>query len=160
MLRFLRNASQEEEGDIATAADILQEVHVETYGSLSKRDKVEYILEQMRLTLAKQDFVRSSIVAGKIVRKNLQEENMEEYKIKYFTLYAILHRHEQDAMELAKDFHAIYSTPSILKDETKWLPALQSTILFLALSPYGNEQQDLLQRLKLDTNLELIPSFQ
>jgi 26S proteasome regulatory subunit N5 len=133
---------------------------VETYGSLSKRDKVEYILEQMRLTLAKQDFVRSAIVAGKINRKNLQEENMEDYKVKYYTLFAILHRHEKDAFELAKDYHAIYSTPSILNDESKWLPALQSTVLFLALSPYGNEQQDMLQRLKLDSNLEMIPSFQ
>ncbi|GKY99227.1 proteasome regulatory particle subunit [Mayamaea pseudoterrestris] len=151
---------KEEEGDIASAADILQEVHVETYGSLSKRDKVEYILEQMRLTLAKQDFVRSAIVAGKIVRKNLQEENMEEYKVKYFTLYSILHRHEKDALELAKDYHAIYSTSSILKDEIKWRPTLQATIVFLALSPHGNEQQDLLQRIKLDANLEAIPSFQ
>ena len=35
------------------AADVLGEVHVETYGSLSKREKVEFILEQMRLTLMK-----------------------------------------------------------------------------------------------------------
>ena len=41
---------QEQEGDIAGAADTLQDVHVETYGSLSKKDKVEFILEQMRLT--------------------------------------------------------------------------------------------------------------
>jgi 26S proteasome regulatory subunit N5 len=133
---------------------------VETFGSLSKRDKVEFILEQMRLTLAKQDFVRAAIVAGKISRKHLQEENMEEYKVKFFSLMTIYHRHDKNALELAKDYHAIYSTPLILKEEAKWTEALQSTVVFLALSGYDNEQQDLLNRVNMDSNLEKLPACQ
>eukprot|EP00980_Cylindrotheca_fusiformis_P024251 scaffold11680_cov142-Cylindrotheca_fusiformis.AAC.9 len=151
---------KEQEGDIAGAADVLQEVHVETYGSLSKREKVEFILEQMRLTLGKKDFVRAAIVAGKVARKHLQEENMEEHKVKYFTLLAENHRHDKDAFALAKDYHAIYSTPHILQDEEKWKDALKSTLVFLALSPYSNEQQDMLNRIKEDSNLEKLPSFE
>jgi 26S proteasome regulatory subunit N5 len=138
----------------------LQEVHVETYGSLSKREKVEFILEQLRLTLANKDYVRANIVSGKISRKNLQEEQMEEYKVKFFSLMAELHRHERDAFALAKDYHSIYSTPHILNDETKWMVALQSTVAFLALSPYSNEQQDMMIRINEDSNLEQMPSFQ
>ena len=151
---------QEEEGDIAGAADVLQEVHVETYGSLSKREKVEFILEQMRLTLGKKDYVRAAIVAGKVSKKNLQEDNMEEYKVKYYKLMAEYHRHDKDPFELAKDYHAIYSTPHIQKDDQKWKEALQATIVFLALSPYSNEQQDMLNRLNEDGNLEKLGSFQ
>jgi 26S proteasome regulatory subunit N5 len=135
-------------------------VHVETFGSLSKRDKVEFILEQMRLTLAKQDYVRAAIVAGKVSRKHLKEENMEEYKVKFFSLMTIYHRHDKNALELAKDYHAIYSTPHILKDEAKWIEALQSTVVFLALSAYDNEQQDMLNRINTDTNLEKLPACQ
>ena len=149
---------QEQGGDVSGAADVLQEVHVETYGSLSKRDKVEFILEQMRLTLAKKDFVRATIVAGKISRKHLKEENMEEYKVKFYTLMTIKHRHDKDALELAKDYHAIYSTPHILKDDDKWTAALQSTVLFLALSPYSMEQQNMLHVIRGDSNLEKIPA--
>jgi len=149
----------EQEGDVSTAADVLQEVHVETYGSLSKREKVEYILEQMRLTLAKKDYVRSAIVAGKVSRKHLKEDNMEEYKVKYFTLLAELHRHEKDAFLLAKDYHAIYSTPIIQKDDDKWKDALQSTVVYLALSPHSSEQQDMMNRVREDANLEKLPSF-
>jgi len=150
--------TKEQAGDIAAAADVLQEVHVETYGSLSKRDKVEFILEQMRLTLGKQDYVRAAIVAGKVSRKHLQEENMEEYKIKFFTLMTNYHRHDRDALELAKDYHSIYSTPGlVLSDEAKWMPALQATVIFLALSPYGNEQQDMLHKINSDPNLEKLP---
>lgn len=133
-------------------------MHVETYGSLSKRDKVEFILEQMRLTLAKKDFIRATIVSGKVSRKQLKEENMEEYKIKFYTLMTINHRHSKDALELAKDYHAIYSTPDILKDDAKWMEALQNTVLFLALSPYSMEQQNMLNVVNEDSNLEKIPA--
>ena len=131
---------------------------METHGSLSKRDKVEFILEQMRMTLEKKDFVRATIVAGKISRKHLKEENMEEYKVKFYTLMTINHRHDKDALELAKDYHAIYSTPHILKDDDKWTSALQSTVLFLALSPYSMEQQNMLHVISEDSNLEKIPA--
>jgi 26S proteasome regulatory subunit N5 len=150
---------KEQDGDVSTAATVLQEVHVETYGSLSKREKIEYILEQMRLTLLKQDFVRASIVAGKVSRKHLQEENMEEHRVTFFQLLSTLHRHERDPFALAKDYHSIYSTPHIVQNETLWVPALQATVVFLALSPYTNEQQDMMNRINLDTNLEKITSF-
>ena len=139
---------------------MLQEVHVETYGSLSKREKVEFILEQMRLTLGKKDYVRAAIVAGKVSRKHLQEDNMEEYKVKFYTLMAEYHRHDKDAFNLAKDYHAIYSTPHIQTDDQKWMAALQSTVVFLALSQHSNEQYDMLNRVNEDSNLEKLPSFQ
>ena len=154
------NRHQENQGDIGGAADVLQEVHVETYGSLSKKEKVEFILEQLRLTLGKKDYVRAAIVAGKVSRKHLQEETMEEYKVRFFTLLAEYHRHDLDALELAKDYHAIYSTSHILSDEAKWSEALQSAVLFLALSPYSNEQQDMMNRINEDTNLEKLSSCQ
>jgi len=135
-------------------------VHVETYGSLSKKEKVEFILEQLRLTLGKQDYVRAAIVAGKINRKHLPE--MPTYKIRFFELMTILHRHDKNALELVKDYHAIYQT-HITGDEeekgdaTKWKEALQSSVLFLALSPYGNEQQDLLHHVSEDRHLDKLP---
>lgn len=154
------SCSQEQDGDVGAAADVLQDVHVETYGSLSKREKIEFILEQMRLTLGKQDFVRAAIVAGKVNKKFLNEDKMEDYKVLYYTLMSEYHRHEKDALELAKGYHAIYSTPLIhdnQEDDSKWKEALQSTVLFLALSPYDMEQQDMLHRVQKDANLEKLP---
>jgi 26S proteasome regulatory subunit N5 len=148
---------KEQDGDIPGAADILHEVHAETYGSLSKREKVEFILEQMRLTLGKKDYVRAAIVGNKINRKTLQEEGMEDHKIKFFTLMSEYHRHDQDAFELAKDYHAIYMTSTVQQNEDQWKEALGSTVLFLALSPYSMEQQDMLHRIRADSNLEKLP---
>lgn len=149
---------KEQQGDISEAANVLQDVHVETYGSLSKKDKIEFILEQMRLTLAKKDFVRAAIVAGKVSKKNLAEENMETYKVQFYTLMTIYHRHDKNALDLARDYHAIYLTTHILADDVKWREALQATVVFLALSPYDNEQQDMLNRIALEENLEKLPA--
>lgn len=162
---------KEDSGLVAEAADCLQEVHVETYGSLSKREKIEFILEQMRLTLAKEDYVRASIVSNKVNRTILSEEGMEPLKIKFLKLMiAYHHLHTKDAFELAKDYHQLYLTflairekqaknndemtqSSPLTTSNNWIEPLQTTILFLALSPYGMEQQDMLNRVRVDSKL-------
>jgi len=48
----------EEDDKIDEAAKIIQEIQIETYGSLEQKDKVEFILYQMKLVLARNDFVR------------------------------------------------------------------------------------------------------
>ena len=41
-------------------------LEVETFGSMDKREKVEFILEQMRLCLANQDYISLQIMSKKI----------------------------------------------------------------------------------------------
>lgn len=54
---------------------------------MSRREKASLILEQMRLCLAKQDFMRTQIIAKKINVKFFSDENDEEtqtLKLKYY----------------------------------------------------------------------------
>lgn len=46
--RFLSEI-REKEGNITVASDLLQELQVETFGSMERREKVDFVLEQMRL---------------------------------------------------------------------------------------------------------------
>eukprot|EP00573_Skeletonema_grethae_P002340 CAMPEP_0201687736 /NCGR_PEP_ID=MMETSP0578-20130828/1659_1 /ASSEMBLY_ACC=CAM_ASM_000663 /TAXON_ID=267565 /ORGANISM="Skeletonema grethea, Strain CCMP 1804" /LENGTH=475 /DNA_ID=CAMNT_0048171911 /DNA_START=116 /DNA_END=1543 /DNA_ORIENTATION=+ len=154
---------KESSGDIATAANVLQDVHVETYGSISKREKIEFILEQMRLTLLKRDYVRAYIVSNKVKRSMLDEEGMSELKIKFYVLLSQYHSQQRDALELARCFHAIYSTASADasteeedKDDNKWKESLTNTVVFLCLSEYSNEVKDMMERINLDPQLEKI----
>mmetsp|Transcript_22266 Transcript_22266/g.39999 ORF Transcript_22266/g.39999 Transcript_22266/m.39999 type:complete len:475 (-) Transcript_22266:233-1657(-) len=148
---------KESAGDISAAADVLQEVHVETYGSISKREKIEFILEQMRLTLLKKDYVRAYIVSNKIKRPQLDEEGHSEMKVKFYSLLTKYYKHEKLALELAKCYHAIYSTPSVQEEESQWKEALTNTVVFLCLSEYSNEVKDMMERVNLDAKLEKIP---
>lgn len=52
-------------------------VQVETYGSMEKKEKVEFILEQMRLCIAVKDYIRTQIISKKINTKFFQEEGTE-----------------------------------------------------------------------------------
>ena len=150
---------KEAAGLVAEAADVLQEVHVETFGSLSKREKIDYIEEQMRLTLAKGDDVRAYILSKKVQRKTLGEDDYQDLKVRFYRLMIEYHTREREPFELAQHFFAIYSTPCVSDDEPQWREALASCVLFLALSPHTNHQADMMHRLVADERLEQLPAF-
>lgn len=68
---------KEAEGGVAEAAELMQDVQVETIGAMEVREKASFLLEQLRLCLAKKDFVRSEIIAKKIQPKTLAKEDMQ-----------------------------------------------------------------------------------
>jgi 26S proteasome regulatory subunit N5 len=48
----------EADGKQDEATKLIQEIQIETYGSLTTKEKVDFILYQMKLVLARRDFVR------------------------------------------------------------------------------------------------------
>jgi len=152
---------REKEGKISEAAKILQEVQVETFGAMKKKEKTEYILEQMRVCLLKKDFVRTQIISKKIHPKVLQDPAVEFQKLKIrfnelmVQYYAQAHNH----IEIAKAYHQIYETPIIRESQDSLLGTLKLVALFVILSEKTNEQSDFLHRLALDVNLLKIPEY-
>lgn len=57
---------KKEKGDIDAATDILCELQVETFGSMSRREKTEFILEQVSLCIQKGDWTQAGILSRKI----------------------------------------------------------------------------------------------
>lgn len=77
-----QNASNLEE-----AVKIMENVQVETYGSMSKKEKMEFILYQMKINLLLKDYTKLYIVSKKVNLKILDEPNFEHEKIT-FNLYS------------------------------------------------------------------------
>uniref|UniRef100_A0AAQ5ZYM1 26S proteasome non-ATPase regulatory subunit 12 n=1 Tax=Amphiprion ocellaris TaxID=80972 RepID=A0AAQ5ZYM1_AMPOC len=132
---------------------------VETYGSMEKKEKAEFILEQMRLCIAVKDYIRTQIISKKINTKFFQEEGSEELKLKYYNLMIQVDQHEGSYLSICKHYRAIYDTPCILEESSKWQQALKSVVLYVILSPYDNEQSDLVHRISADKKLEEIPKY-
>ena len=149
----------EEEGDIGKACDEIQDVHVETYGSLSKKEKSEYILEQMRMNLKREDWVRMLIQSRKMNLKILEEDELQSTKVKYYTMMVDYYTHQKDPWEICQSYYKIYCTEEIKSDETKKNDALQSCIIYLMLSKYDNHQSDMMHRLKLLKDLEKLSDY-
>eukprot|EP01102_Stenamoeba_stenopodia_P002677 TRINITY_DN12536_c0_g1_i1.p1 TRINITY_DN12536_c0_g1~~TRINITY_DN12536_c0_g1_i1.p1 ORF type:complete len:445 (+),score=132.92 TRINITY_DN12536_c0_g1_i1:192-1526(+) len=150
---------QENQGKISEAAEILQEIQVETYGTMDKREKTEFILEQVRLCLDSNDYVRAQILSKKISKKAISDESMQDLKIKFYQLMIRFYFHEEDFLEICRSYQAIYETPSVKADKEKLQYYLKRVCVFIILAPHGNEQHDFLNRIYLDKNLSLVPSF-
>lgn len=150
---------KEAENDVTEAANIIQELQVETYGSMDKREKVELILEQMRLCLAKKDYIRTQIISKKINTKFFDDENTSDLKLKYYKLMIELDQHEGMYLATCKHYRAVLATPSVQSDEAQRHTVLQNVVLYLVLASYDNEQSDLTHRVLEDKLLDEIPSY-
>jgi 26S proteasome regulatory subunit N5 len=71
----------EEDGKAEEGTKIIQEIQIETYGSLEVKEKVEFILYQMKLVLMRKDFVRCQILSRKISKRHLSEKGLEKLKV-------------------------------------------------------------------------------
>jgi len=153
---------KEAEGKSDEAAELIQEVQVEAFGAMDRREKAEYILNQMRLVLLKKDFVRTQIVSKKINPKLLEADDFQDLKVQYYGYMVQYWLHEEKYLDVAKSYQAIYNTKSVKEDEEKWKPALTSLALYTTLAMYDNEQHDMLNKLDIieAKKLDKVPVFQ
>ena len=66
--RILSNIKKTQ-GDLNSAADILCELQVETFGSMTRREKTEFILEQVSLCIERGDWTQAQILSRKINKR-------------------------------------------------------------------------------------------
>jgi len=157
---MLLSKIREDEGKIDEAAKILQEVQVETFGTMKVQEKTEYILEQMRLCLKKKDFVRAQIISKKINPKVFMgvttPEGMDTLKIRFNHQLIEYYKEQKSFIEIAKCYWEIYET---VKGEDK-LKCLKLLVIFLILAPHSNEQSDFINRVnELPLLSEKLPEF-
>lgn len=136
----------ESKNDLNKAADILDEIQVETIGSMELREKTEILLEQMRLRLST-DIVRARLIMRKIDTKTLDKEELQDLKLKYYDMLISFDIREDDVPDLATSYFAVYNTKAVKDDESKWIDSLRRYVIFLLLTNYDNEKSDKMNRL-------------
>jgi 26S proteasome regulatory subunit N5 len=152
-------AIKEKEGQINEAAEILQDVQIETFASMEQREKTDFILEQMRLNLQRKDYIRMQIVSRKINTKYFANEETQDLKLRFYELMIQHALHDHQYLNVCKFYREVYQTKSVQSEESKWAEILRYIVVFAVLAPFDNEQSDLLHRIKLDKNLEKMPLY-
>eukprot|EP00923_Selenidium_pygospionis_P006385 GHVN01011008.1.p1 GENE.GHVN01011008.1~~GHVN01011008.1.p1 ORF type:complete len:572 (+),score=156.54 GHVN01011008.1:197-1912(+) len=137
---------KENKGDIEGAATLLQEVQVETYGAMDKIERAEYILAQMRIVLAHNDFVRCQIVSRKINPKLLQTDDMQHCNIRFNEFMVRYNLHEDELLSVAKNFYSIFCTKAVNRAPAYRKEMLECYVIYLILASFSNEQADLLNK--------------
>ncbi|KAG5461613.1 MAG: hypothetical protein BJ554DRAFT_6166, partial [Olpidium bornovanus] len=158
-LTRMLSSYRESQNDLKGAAEILQELQVETYGSMDKREKTDFILEQMRLLLAVKDYTRTLIISRKINVKFFKDEENQDLKLRYYRLMIEYATHQDEYLNICKYWREIYDTPATKADEAQWKDALRNVVSYVLLAPYDSEQSDLIHRIEADTNLEQLEAY-
>ena len=65
--------------------------------------------------------------------------------------------HEEQYLDVSKNYRRIYDTPSVQADEDQWSRVLRGAVIYAVLAPYDNEQSDVVHRLAKDKNLDKLP---
>ncbi|AET04630.2 putative proteasome component (PCI) domain-containing protein [Medicago truncatula] len=174
---------KEVHGLLAEAADLMQEIAVETFGAMAKTEKIAFILEQVRLCLDRQDHVRAQILSRKISPRvfdidaskekekpkegdNMVEEapadipSLLELKQIYYELMIRYYSHNNDYLEICRCYKAIYEIPSIKENPADFIPILRKICWCLVLAPHSPMQSSLLNSTLEDRNLSEIPNLQ
>merc|ERR1711871_973625 len=149
---------KEANGDIESACVTLNDIQVETYGSMERREKAEFVLEQMRLLLDNNDLIRANMVAKKLSDKVLNDKDFEDVKIEYNMHMVRYHTEKANYMSLFDCYNNIFGTEITKNDPVKVLEVLQTAVGFLALSPRDPEQNDHCLRLKEEDAMEKLPA--
>lgn len=194
------------QGDLNAAADILCELQVETFGSMSRREKTEFILEQVALCIERGDWTQAGILSRKINKKYFArkpkktteqiekekkeaeerektrnsdepppeiEDDVTDLKLRYYEQQIILANHEHKYLEVCKHYREVLDTESVEQNPDQlravciflsfpWQlltaeKVLARIVYYIVLSPYDNEQSDLLHRIQQDTRLSMVP---
>jgi 26S proteasome regulatory subunit N5 len=172
---------QESQGKPQEACDTLQEVPVETYGGLSKREKSAFILEQMRLLLDTNDFDKAQIISHKVQPRALDElakgkkqdssdadkqgrltvgvelPSALELKRTYWSLMIRYYQHENNLLELCRCYQALYEDALENQEENSWKAYLKKVCWFVVLTQHGTMQQSLLFQVHRDRKLSELP---
>ena len=75
-------AFKESDGSFKEAFELLQEIAVETFSSMERKEKYDFILEQMRLALVTDQFNQAQIISRKINPKIFNNDAEESLKVK------------------------------------------------------------------------------
>ena len=120
---------------------------------MDRREKTDFILEQMRLLYLSKSWDKLNITSKKINTRWLTSDENQDLKLRFYSLM-ILYALQYDKYLDASNYHKqIFDTPSVQADEIQWRAALRNAIFFVILASYDNEQSDLLQRLSREDKL-------
>lgn len=136
---------------------------------MDKREKLEFILYQMKIMLKKKDYVRFYIISKKINENNINDDEIADLKIIYYSYKAIYFNYEGKFSECSKAYKTIWQT---LKTTKKMIPqtldfnfsasfndVLSNYIGFLALQPYSIENHAELKGLSEKEEIEKYSEF-
>ncbi|KRZ90511.1 26S proteasome non-ATPase regulatory subunit 12 [Trichinella sp. T8] len=149
-LTHMLSQMKEEDGDIEGAVKVLLELQ-----------KVFFLLEQLRLCILRNDFVRSTIIAKKISPKFFKSDIISKHqdlKFKYYKLMILLDLYNKNYVGVSNHYYNLSETETF-HDKSKIVTFLKNAVVYAILAPYSAEQWSTISRMSEDGNFDQIPKY-
>lgn len=144
-----------EKKNLKKAAEIVEDLQVETFRSIKRKEKTEYILEQLRLFLSTKDpknFIHAKILTNHIGIKTLK--SFPDLALKFYRLNTEIYFKEKEFLKMAK---TLLDLENLSQNDLKNKKSLlKEAVMACILSKHTKEQHKLLLFLKKN---ELIQSM-
>jgi len=141
---------KEGQNKIKEACTVLQDLQVETFGSMDRKEKVNFILEQIRFCIMNKDFIRAQIISKKVsqrwFKENPEDEEIEKIKIKFYRLMVLLKTQNGEYMEIARYYQSILEGKMISSNEVERKKAIKAVLIYCLLAKHSPEQVSLLNQ--------------
>jgi 26S proteasome regulatory subunit N5 len=138
---------KKDQGDLKAATETLCELQVETFGSMARREKTEFILAQVALCIESGDWTQAGILSRKISTKFLarrpkktpeqlekekkdrekrlargEEDDVTDLKLRYYEQQIILAKHDDKYLDVCKHYRQVLDTEAVEDDPAKLHP--------------------------------------
>lgn len=86
---------------------------------MERREKTEFILEQIELCLERKDWTQAMIFSRKLSTKYLDLPDVSDLKLKYYDQQIQMAKQDDRYLEACKHYRRVYETPVVLEDPDK-----------------------------------------
>ena len=123
---------------------------------MQNKEKVDFILYQMKLVLQRQDWIRLLFLSKKINDKSISEKGLEASKVLFYKFMVRYYVQEKDLLNAAKAYRTIYDTLKKASEDEALIAGLdpqgldrkfsfQNFVCYLLVAPYDEVKVQLLQ---------------
>ena len=68
------------------AMELMKTMHIETFVSLDRKERIDFLLLQLRIALECKDYLQAQLISNKINKNTIKLETFEELRIEYCRL--------------------------------------------------------------------------
>ena len=164
----------EENGRLQEAMELMKTMHIETFVSLDRMERMDFLLLQIRIALECEDYLQAQLLSNKINKNTIQTDGFEALRIEYCRLMIKYYLHNESYIDCTRCFINIYDTLTSLNEsnsemkmeitQNEWFRkepycidttyALKLSVFFLMTSEYVPEKREMLYKINALRELE------
>lgn len=135
-------------GQVREAMDFMLELPIETFGSMEKLEKVEIIIDQLKLAISNGELSKASIIIKKISTQTFQDPAFEALRHDYFSIKRTMDIYNEAFLDVVADCTAIALHQPCSLTQKERVRFLEEATFFCLLASFDCKQQEMLMKLK------------